>query len=146
MGDIMKRIFLTVLSVVSITTLAHAEISVSGIKAKKIALALEAAGAFFDSGMGKVGTEASEVKCLVTGNSVNQKSYSCTLSVQSETGDMKPVSLEGKSAKNLFRALATAGADGDCGMGKCSAEAQSVNVEYQNSKNPPEESYSASIN
>lgn len=141
----MKKIVLTIVAALSVASMAHADVSVTGTKAKNIATALAAAGAFTDCGMGKCGTEASDLQCLEQGNSVDAQTYSCTLSVESETGAMKTVSIEGDAAKNLLSAIEDAGVQGDCGMGTCGAEAKSVQVTFENAKEPSDASYEATI-
>ena len=88
--------------------------------------ALEGAGAFVDCGAGTCGTQAKDIQCLLRGNSTDEQTYECTLSVQDETGSMSKKSVDHQVAEALFNALTEAGLQSDCGMGTCGVEASEI--------------------
>jgi uncharacterized protein YdeI (BOF family) len=134
MGDIMKKLTITVLTVlISFASLAQADIEVTGQKAKNISKALENAGAYFDCWTGHCGVMVSNLKCEMTGNSIGKRHYSCSFSFEDESNQIKDVTLTKQAAKTLFNAIAAAAESlKDCGMGQCSVEAEKVSTSNRN--------------
>lgn len=124
----MKKMILTVATLLTVASSAYADVTVTGSKALKIEQALDSVGAVADCGLGKCIIEVSDVQCLVQGHSVAKSYYTCSLSVQSESGELNNVSINGSLAKKLMSALKNAGVAIDCADKACGLEAKSIQV------------------
>lgn len=145
----MKKLSILVLSsLISVGAFANSGTAIKGKKAANVAKSFERVGAFFDCGGGTCGTEVSNIKCEMTGNSVGNRNFACTLTVTEESGENNTLVLfRGHSAaKSIFNALATADNSLlDCGGGTCLLEAENVTVTYSMHAKKNSNKYSVTI-
>jgi hypothetical protein len=131
----MKKTMFSIL--ICIGSLASAA-STQGISAKSLFQSLENAGVQVECGMGHCSLAATDLSCTMKGNSINHRSYKCTLNTEDETGNPSTIDIQGKPAIQLYGSLVKSNAVKDCGMGTCSVEATSVQCQRRNDVAPGE--------
>lgn len=114
-----------VLTLVAASSLATAN-SQDNNRSRQLYVALVNAGAASDCGAGTCGVEATNVSCIVHGNSVGRRSYECTLTTRPNGRDAEQARSSGSNAQNLQQALINVGVIPQCGAGTCEIAVQSV--------------------
>src|SRR4051794_12011878 len=90
-------------------------LEVEGTKAAALMKALKQAKVPVFCSEGICTTKATDVQCLLTGHSVGEFHFACTLTAQNKVGALEQLQVEAQAAEGLQNALEAAGVDQDCG-------------------------------
>jgi hypothetical protein len=127
--DIFMKTVSTLIFCLLISNLVSASEPITGDSASALYTALLRGGSAEDCGMGTCGTWVEDVSCLKRKGKTPQ--FSCTLKVQSSTGDMRARKWTGKKAQRLVESLIDEGVV-NCGMQSCVGTAQAISCTQSN--------------